>query len=284
VNAIFQGIGKGKWVVDLGSGRGSFDPAPFSFRVLRVDVAPAGGSGKSPFVQADAAALPFRDGSLSAVIANHSLEHFHDLDSALEELGRVLESSGRLFISVPDARTLTDRLYRWIARGGGHVNAFTSAAELAARVEARTRTNLSGIKPLCTSLSFLNRRNWRRPNSRKVILLGGGREGPLLVINALLRLLDRTVKSRLSLYGWALFFGPIPERIDPHPWASVCVRCGSGHSTEGLKRLGSVFFVWRTVRCYSCPVCGAGNILFSDRKYRHLSEPSPVSPGGSAQE
>lgn len=79
-------------------------------------------------VLADAAALPFASASFDAVVANHSLEHFADLDGALGEIGRVLAPAGALYIAVPDATTFTDRLYRWLARGGGHVNRFSSVS------------------------------------------------------------------------------------------------------------------------------------------------------------
>jgi hypothetical protein len=271
-------------VVDLGSGSGSFDTSAYPFRTLRVDLSPSRNAGRGcPFVQADAAALPFRDGSISSVVANHCLEHFQDPDSALREVGRTLAPGGRLFISVPDARTFTDRLYRWIAGGGGHVNAFTSAFDLAARVEASTGLGFTAVKPLCTSLSFLNRRNWPGRNSRKLILLGGGTEISLLLINAVLRLSDGIFGSRLSFYGWALYFGPVADPIDSLPWASVCIRCGSGHPSGTLERSGRAFTVWGVIRCYVCPVCGADNLLFSDRTYRHLGESPPTGPSTASR-
>ena len=57
----------------------------------------------------------------------------------LAEIGRVLKPPGALYIAVPDASTFGDRLYRWLTWGGGHVNAFTSARELAATIEQRLR-------------------------------------------------------------------------------------------------------------------------------------------------
>ena len=111
------------YVLDLGSREGSFDRAAYPFRTVRVDLDHASGSD----VQADAAHLPFPSHCFDAVVSNHSLEHFADLDRALSEIGRVLARPGALFIAVPDASTFTDRLYRWLAKGGGHLNAFTSA-------------------------------------------------------------------------------------------------------------------------------------------------------------
>ncbi len=49
--------------------------------------------------------LPFNDGSLSGILANHVFEHFHAQDAAtvMEDCLRVLEPGGILLVSVPDA-------------------------------------------------------------------------------------------------------------------------------------------------------------------------------------
>jgi SAM-dependent methyltransferase len=49
------------------------------------------------FAQCDAQALPFRDASFDAVIANHMLYHVPDLPHALTEFRRVLKTGGTLF-------------------------------------------------------------------------------------------------------------------------------------------------------------------------------------------
>jgi SAM-dependent methyltransferase len=67
-------------------------------------------------VQTDASRLPFPDASFDAIIASHSLEHFERLETALQELGRVVRPSGSIFIAVPDASTFSDRLHRWLGR------------------------------------------------------------------------------------------------------------------------------------------------------------------------
>jgi ubiquinone/menaquinone biosynthesis C-methylase UbiE len=46
------------------------------------------------FAQADAQALPFRDASFDAVIANHMLYHVPDISRSLGEVRRVLKPSG----------------------------------------------------------------------------------------------------------------------------------------------------------------------------------------------
>ena len=46
------------------------------------------------YLQADAQAIPFRDASFDAVIANHMLYHVPDIPRALDEVRRVLKPSG----------------------------------------------------------------------------------------------------------------------------------------------------------------------------------------------
>ena len=46
------------------------------------------------YLQADAQAIPFRDASFDAVIANHMLYHVPDIARALGEIGRVLKPAG----------------------------------------------------------------------------------------------------------------------------------------------------------------------------------------------
>ena len=61
-------------------------------RETRASLAPLGHS--FTYSQADAQAVPFRDESFDAVIANHMLYHVPDITSALGEVRRVLKPSG----------------------------------------------------------------------------------------------------------------------------------------------------------------------------------------------
>lgn len=185
------------------------------FKVVRLDLEPLIAPG--PAVQADAARLPFCGQAFDAVISNHSLEHFVEIASVLDEIRRVIKPGGALYVAVPDATTFTDRLYRWMAGGGGHVNPFTSSRQVAELIERRTGLRLRGCRTLYSSLSFLHWRSQPARTTRKLWLFFNGNETCLRVVGAVLRLSDRRWGTRLSVYGWALYFGAV-DGIDPQTW------------------------------------------------------------------
>src|SRR6266852_3840381 len=109
MHEILRNLPVGSLVLDLGCAAGSFPQNATAADVVRVDrEAPANRGAGTQFVQADAARLPFANQVFSAVISNHSLEHFDDFTGALREIGRVIAPNGSLFVAVPDASTLTD--------------------------------------------------------------------------------------------------------------------------------------------------------------------------------
>ena len=269
MNELLTAIAPGGAVLDLGCGAGTFLADDGSFAVVRVDLEPPG-VRVANFVRADAAQLPFPTCHFDAVFSNHSLEHFHDLAGALEEIGRVVKPSGSLYVAVPDSSTLTDRLYRWLARGGGHVNRFTSARDLVSLIERTTELRHVATRPLCTSFSFLNRNNCRTRPPRRLWLLGGGTETSLFFATYIFRLSDRFLGTRLSFYGWALYFGNAPTYLDSACWTNVCIRCGSGHPSDGLLRGDKLVRVLPFLAAYRCPACGTMNLFTEDKHYRHF--------------
>jgi len=247
---ILEKLKAGSFVLDLGCDEGSFPSSATAASVIRVDRdRPSNLSSGTSFVQAAAARLPFADHCFAAVISNHSLEHFDDCTGALAEIGRILAPNGALFVAVPDASTLTDKIYRWLARGGGHVNAFTSAAETASLIERSVGMPCVATKVLCSSLSFLNRRNSPRPIPKRLWLLGGGYEWSLFLYVWCSRRLDRLLGTRTSVYGWAFYFGKIDQPVDTDTWINVCIRCGSGCPASSLTGL----------RIWHCPSCNTAN-------------------------
>ena len=259
MHEILRNLPRGAFVLDLGCATGSFPSAATSAIAVRVDrdrpAKPA-----PLFVQADAALLPFRESTFAAVISNHSLEHFDHLSGALREIGRVTATGGALFIAVPDASTFTDRVYRWLGRGGGHVNAFTDAASLAVSIEQATGLKHVATRTLCSSLSFLNRNTAPRPVPRRLWLVGGGYPWTLCFYVWLSRRLDGWLGTRIGIYGWAFYFGGIVETVDTRTLVNVCVRCGAGHPSRNLevqRRLG--------VKVWRCPACLTVNPFTHER-------------------
>ena len=249
-------------VLDLGSARGSFHYAAYpSLKVVQVDLNPPAAS-RGTVLAASAAALPLRSSTIRAAVLNHSLEHFELLDQALSEVSRVVQSGGSLYVSVPDATTLTDRIYRWLTHGGGHVNLFTDPEELASLVSQTTGLRPRTRRTLYTSLSFLNRHNLEPPLPRRFLLFANGNEQFLKWFNWGLRALDRLLGTRLSVYGWAFYFGEGFADPDVESWKNVCVRCGSGHPLDRLTSNEGDFRRGILVTLYDCPDCGTENILF----------------------
>jgi SAM-dependent methyltransferase len=265
MDEILRNLQAGSRVLDLGCAGGSFARQATPADVVRVDLqAPKGGRDGAWFVQCDAARLPFADESYAAVISNHSLEHFVDLAGVLGEIGRVIRPDGSLFVAVPDASTLTDRIYRWLGRGGGHVNAFTSPASIAAEIERAAGLPHVATMVLYSSLSFLNRRTAPRPLPLRLLFVGAGYEWPLFLFAWLSRRLDRLLNTRTSIYGWAFYFGNIVEPIDAGAWVNVCLRCGSGCSASFLKKQARVSSNVLGLRVYRCLRCGARNPFAED--------------------
>src|SRR5215831_19405802 len=124
MHQLLQSLPAGARVLDLGARTGSFQTERYDLSIIRLDLEVPDAHGAGLYVAGDAARIPFASGVFDLIVANHSLEHFVELEATLREIGRVLRPGGALFISVPDATTPTDRIYRWIGRGGGHVNAF----------------------------------------------------------------------------------------------------------------------------------------------------------------
>jgi ubiquinone/menaquinone biosynthesis C-methylase UbiE len=89
-----------------------------------------------PLVRGDGARLPFRDGSLDAIVATESFHWFPDPDSTLLEFRRVLRPSGRLLLALVNPRLgLTGRLAFQASRLVGQPFHWPTASELAGRLK-----------------------------------------------------------------------------------------------------------------------------------------------------
>jgi SAM-dependent methyltransferase len=259
MHEILATLPPGSRVLDLGSGAGSFEPSPH-LQVFRADIA---GPADPPtnFVLCSAAHLPFAGRSFRAIISNHSLEHFEDLEGSIKEIARVLTCDGLLYIAVPDASTFTDRLYRWLGRGGGHINQFTDPEAVVHLFTTATSLPHAGTRVLGTSLSFLNRRNIVH-RQRKLLLFANGNETVIRWMTFLLRMLDRYLHLRASVYGWAFYFGSINPNLTP--WTNVCIRCGSAAPSVRIEVEGRIIRRSVLPDIYSCLNCGAPNFFTRD--------------------
>lgn len=264
---ILRNLSPGSRVLDLGSGPGSFDATGYQLTVVRADIAAAGQPRN--LVVCSSTHLPFPDLAFQAVILNHSLEHFEDLASSVSEIARMLNRQGSLYIAVPDASTFTDRVYRWLGRGGGHVNPFSDPSTVSRMVSEATGLKHAGTRVLCTSLSFLNRRNLRAKAPRKLLLLGNGNENVIRWLTYLLRAFDRVFCTRACVYGWAYYFG---DSLDPDvsTWSNVCVRCGSADPSALLRSNGKVVRRRFLPPVYTCQNCGGRNFFTDDEDFAYL--------------
>lgn len=166
VDFDYLGARAGASVLDIGSGSGrhSFEALKRGCRVVAADVdrqvlrdvasmaaalfaadevpAPA----RLDCAAADVTALPFRDGSFDVVIASEILEHVVADGRAVQEMARVLRSSGILVASVPrwwpEAVCWSlSRAYR--EASGGHVRIYR-------RSQLAARTRAAALRPVRT--------------------------------------------------------------------------------------------------------------------------------------
>jgi SAM-dependent methyltransferase len=92
------GCGEGRLsrlLVSLGHRVAGIDASATLIRLAAAHQAPVAAS------QADAAMLPFRDGSFDLVVAYMCLHDIDEMSTAMDEAARVLENSGRLCLAIP---------------------------------------------------------------------------------------------------------------------------------------------------------------------------------------
>ncbi len=114
------GVGPGDRVLDLACGTGDLAEAAAArgARVVGADFAREmlrGARARSralALVQADAAALPLRDGCVDALLCGFALRNFAELEPVLREMARVLAPGGRLALLEVDRPAS-----RWLRAG-----------------------------------------------------------------------------------------------------------------------------------------------------------------------
>lgn len=112
-------------VLDLGAGEGTFDYGKFRCKVVAADRDVPSHPPRGALVQCDAESLAFASRTFDAVIANFSFEHFARPDRVIGEVDRILRERGLLYISIPNAAALEDRLFRLMGGGRYHLQGYS---------------------------------------------------------------------------------------------------------------------------------------------------------------
>ncbi|OHA18482.1 MAG: hypothetical protein A2664_00875 [Candidatus Taylorbacteria bacterium RIFCSPHIGHO2_01_FULL_46_22b] len=108
-------IPSGTLIVDVGSG-----PERLGAEFVNVDIFPF----PEVDIVADAAALPFADGSIPAVVSESVLEHVADPNTVVSEMVRILKKGGYLYTSAPfihPYHASPDDFNRWTISGLKHL-------------------------------------------------------------------------------------------------------------------------------------------------------------------
>jgi len=288
VNEILARLGPEARVLDLGCGHGSFSYENYSARVVGMDqyIADADAfrrrmaTGRIHYLLGNGEQIPLESGSLDLVVCNHIFEHVYEPQKVAAEISRVLKPTGFLFATIPDGYSFSDGLYRWWAKGGGHVQryAFRSFQQT---VESGTDLQLLHAHRLFSSFLYLNPAPaaWQHlPRRARLLRLfsEGGRRKVLNTLNLATRLIDAGFGTRSSLYGWAWYFAKpeahLPE-LNREEFVNVCAKCGCGHSAgwlEHIQRIGSAY----GLRAYLCD-CGYPNIFYGDWFDKRILEQGP---------
>ena len=122
---LFQ-LPAGARVLDLGCGPGTFDYSTFPQLEIhaldqRIDEKVKSFPSHVRFKVGVASAIPERDSSFDVVVANFVFEHVPEAAGALREIDRVTRDGGHVWISMPNAGSFEDQLYRNLFAGGGHL-------------------------------------------------------------------------------------------------------------------------------------------------------------------
>lgn len=269
MDSLIAGLRPDQLVVDIGCGHGSFDYRRYPCRILALDVdldeaLPPVDNSRVLYVRASSEELPLSAASADVIVCNHSLEHIAQYKQTLAEIRRVLKDTGAVWISVPNGFGFDDALYRFLYRGGGHVNRF-SFNSLVNDVEQIAGLKLLQWARLTSSFIYCKRpelADWPYlPRRLKFFYKLPASGSFALALNTVTRLIDKLLNSRLSMYGWGFVFGSRGGITDSSlpSYFNVCLGCGSGHPIAALR--SSTHRHWG-VKFYRCPRCAQTNPLF----------------------
>lgn len=185
----FKDLPTGSVILNLGSG-----PKVLSESIINVDAFPFQGVT----VCADALRLPFRDGSVDAVMCECVLEHVTDPVAVVREVERILKVDGLIYVSIPfmDAyHSAPDDYYRWTTSGLRQMLKRFDERELRIAF-GPTSTMISGLANwIGIVLSFGNKTLYQLITLMFMVLLS-----PLKLLDYLLRYYPYATNASVGYY------------------------------------------------------------------------------------
>jgi SAM-dependent methyltransferase len=191
-----------------------------------------------------ASAIPEGAGSIDAVIANFAFEHFPDAIASLREIERVTRDGGRVWISLPNAGSFEDQLYRNLFSGGGHLQR-PALERFLRQVYACTSLKLISYQELPAGFTYLGESEalrhltWAIVDAlrRSVGIDARSRSGYIFVLQKF-----ESAGTGFREHLRCCFQCGTPDETALHSTSSssgtedwICVRCGSrNHTPSGL--------------------------------------------------
>ena len=230
-------------VLDGGCGTGSFDYKNHEIRIVGVDINfPENDQkiddlkslGNVSFIRADCMYLPFKPKAFDALIYNNTLEHFSNIESCISEADRTSKTDCYLYVAIPDGSSFDDRLYRFLYKGGGHVNQFTFDS-FRKMISDFSDFKLNSFGELYSGFTYLTPPKEAHKHLKNVPL----RFFLYLSLNAneilqrtliwITRTFDKVFRTNIKLYGYILLFSKKEKEIvERKGFINTCRKCGSG--------------------------------------------------------
>jgi ubiquinone/menaquinone biosynthesis C-methylase UbiE len=138
------GCGTGRalrYASNLVNGQGEFYGIDLSAKMIEISKAKASGYDNMLFYKANAEKLPFADNFFNLIMCSNSFHHYYNPDIVLNEMYRVLQPKGRIYILDGTTDGIISRIIDSLARKieKGHVKMYSTR-------EYREFFNKTGLK------------------------------------------------------------------------------------------------------------------------------------------